>query len=316
MSSEPAPFLSCPPGGAAPTRCVWLKASDGTRLRAACWQLPDACGHVLLFTGRTEYIEKAAVPAAEWLARGYAVVSLDWRGQGLSDRAVEPRLKGHVGDFSEFQMDVDAVLASGLLDDLPGRRVLMAHSMGGCIGVRTLSRAGNPAGIDVAILSAPMLGIALDGMARVVSGILVALSNVFGLGTRWPPLGDVRTPYVWSEFDGNVLTSDRAMWDWMGDALRQHAELALGMPTLGWLSAATRETRALGALGPLTMPTMCLLGEAEEVVSKSAIRAAVPSLGFALHEIADCRHEVLIEAPAIRAEGWSHVDRFLAETPS
>ena len=44
------------------------------------------------------------------MKRGLSVVSLDWRGQGLSDRLVEPRLKGHVGDFAEFQRDLDTLL--------------------------------------------------------------------------------------------------------------------------------------------------------------------------------------------------------------
>jgi predicted alpha/beta hydrolase len=34
--------------------------------------------------------------------RGFAVAILDWRGQGLSDRALPNARKGHIYDFSEY----------------------------------------------------------------------------------------------------------------------------------------------------------------------------------------------------------------------
>ena len=44
-------------------------------------------GTVVLLTGRGEFIEKYATEVVgELLERGFAVVALDWRGQGLSDR--------------------------------------------------------------------------------------------------------------------------------------------------------------------------------------------------------------------------------------
>ena len=42
---------------------------------------------VVLFGGRGEFIEKYATEVVgELLARGFAVLSMDWRGQGLSSR--------------------------------------------------------------------------------------------------------------------------------------------------------------------------------------------------------------------------------------
>ena len=59
----------------------------------------------------TEYIEKYAHVAEALNAAGYAVASLDWRGQGLSERACDDPMKGHIDRFSEYQADIDALLA-------------------------------------------------------------------------------------------------------------------------------------------------------------------------------------------------------------
>jgi len=50
------------------------------------WTGQHVKGTVLLFPGRTEYIEKYGPAAADFLARGFATVVIDWRGQGLADR--------------------------------------------------------------------------------------------------------------------------------------------------------------------------------------------------------------------------------------
>ena len=85
-----AEALDLPPGGIAWDETLTLEASDGVRLRGALWRASDpdgSCrGLVLLLNGRTEFVEKCALPAAALVARGFAVASVDWRGQGLSPR--------------------------------------------------------------------------------------------------------------------------------------------------------------------------------------------------------------------------------------
>ena len=85
-----APFFAdiadLPPDG----RCLWLMTDDGIRLRAAHWP-GSGKGTVFLLPGRTEYIEKYAPPAAEFCRCGWDVLTLDWRGQGMSDRALPDR---------------------------------------------------------------------------------------------------------------------------------------------------------------------------------------------------------------------------------
>ena len=60
-----------------------LKTRDGVALRFARWPPPPGRkGTVCLFQGRAEFIEKYFETVRDLRARGFAVATLDWRGQG------------------------------------------------------------------------------------------------------------------------------------------------------------------------------------------------------------------------------------------
>lgn len=309
---EQAPFLSLAPLAIRPDRIWWTRAHDGVRVRAALWHAPEASGHVVLLSGRTEYLEKTAIPAAQFVQRGLSVVSLDWRGQGLSDRQAEPSLKGHIGDFTEFQHDLDAVLADSDVAGLPGKRLLAGHSMGGAISAAVLMRPDLAPTFSAAILSAPMFGIEMNPAMRMAAWLTAKIGLAIGRADAWPPLGDSASPYVTTEFEGNLLTGDRAVWDWMREMVVQHPEIALGAPTLGWFSAASREMRRLGRAGPAPCPMLCLVGSKEKVVDGAAVKRAAERLGADCVEVHDAAHEAWVERAAVRDVAWSAMDNFLS----
>ena len=90
MDLSPAPFFEDMAGVPAGGKAHWLNTADNTRIRVGHW-LPegDACGTVMMFPGRTEYIEKYGDCAAEFTGRGFAFLAVDWRGQGLADRLLD-----------------------------------------------------------------------------------------------------------------------------------------------------------------------------------------------------------------------------------
>ena len=64
-----------------------MKTPDGVNLRFARWTPPPGRkGTVVVLQGRTESIEKYFETVRDLRARGFAVATFDWRGQGLSDR--------------------------------------------------------------------------------------------------------------------------------------------------------------------------------------------------------------------------------------
>ncbi len=173
--------LDLPPGGIAWDQTLTLEASDGVRLRGALWRGANGDGSrglVLLLNGRTEFIEKCAVAAAALVARGFAVASLDWRGQGLSQRLTDTPLKGHVGKFTDYHLDLAALMAHREVAALPGPRLILAHSMGGTIGLGAIKRGLVAPG--AVITSAPMLGINLRPSRRILSPITLRLARPLG----------------------------------------------------------------------------------------------------------------------------------------
>jgi lysophospholipase len=303
-----APFDAGMAGGPDGAESWWLTAADGARLRAVAWP-GGGRGTALIFPGRTEVAEKYGRVAGELVARGLAAVVIDWRGQGLSDRHPGDAMLGHVADFADYQRDVAALVgfADGL--GLPEPRYLFAHSMGGCIGLRTLVERDGFAG---AVFSAPMWGLHLGAAARTLAAALTAVAGRAGLGERPMPGAGGR-----GSFERNVLTSDPVAYAWSGALAAAHPELTLGPPSIGWTGTAIRETARLAA-GPMPeTPQLVLLGSDERVVSPAAIRAAAGRMpGCRLVELAGGRHELFMEGPEIRAEIWRQVDAFLEAVPA
>src|SRR4029077_21241574 len=88
-------------------------------------------------------------------SRGFAVAMFDWRGQGLSDRALFDPRKGHVRSFAEYDLDLETFVKEVMLPDCPPPHFALAHSMGAAILIRA-ARNGRR-WFDGGVLSAPML---------------------------------------------------------------------------------------------------------------------------------------------------------------
>ncbi len=301
----PAPFhagvADAPPGAVV----VWAQSGPGAgsgsgsaRVRLASWQAGSK-GTVLLLPGRTECIEKYGRAAGDLVARGFSVITVDWRGQGLADRALPDPMMGHVGDFSEYQQDLDAMLAEAGRLDLPQPWFMLAHSMGGCIGLRGLVR-GLP--IRAAAFSAPMWGIAMAAWLRPVASAVSALASPLGLVSRYAPSTSAAAYLMQAPFEGNVLTSDREMWDYMRRQIAEVPALGLGGPSMGWLKAALRECAALSVLPAPKIPAICGLGSAEKVVDMAPVHLRMTRWANGQLDLyPGAEHEIMMEGPATRA---------------
>lgn len=283
------------PGG---ETCVWLDTSDGVRIRAAHWR-GGTRGTVLLFPGRSEYIEKYGPAAGEFAARGYAMATVDWRGQGIADRLLDERAPGHVDRFADYQRGVAALVAFLRAEGLPEPWFLVGHSMGGCIGLRAIHE-GLP--VRAVAFSAPMWGIRMHPALRPVAWVMATVAPLIGLGDRLVPSTSPMTYVLEAQFEGNLLTRDRGMFEFMQRQLTLHPELAIGGPTLRWLREALRETRALARLPSPALPCLTMLGREERIVHIGAIRERMARWpGAEFDEVAGAEHELMMERPQIRA---------------
>lgn len=285
-----------PPGG----RAVWCRAEDGLRLRVAHWPCETARGTILLFPGRTEYIEKYGRTAAALSARGYGTLLPDWRGQGLSDRIHRDAMPGDVRRFSDYQMDVRATLDLARRLDLPQPWHLLGHSMGGAIGLRA-AMDGLP--VASCAFTAPMWGIQMRAALRPLAWGLSWAARKLGLGHLYVP-ATTRGSYVLSApFEGNMLTRDADSHAHMVAQLDAHPELALGGPSLRWLIEALAECRALSRMASPALPCLTIVGTDEQIVNPSSVKARIADWPGARLEMLDgARHEPMMDTPKTREE--------------
>ncbi len=293
-----------------------LKARDGVGIRYARWPPPPGRkGTVCLFQGRAEYIEKYFETVRDLRARGFAVATLDWRGQGGSERALSDRRKGHVRDFAEYELDIDVFMNQVVLPDCPPPLFAIGHSMGGAVMLRLVRKGSR--WFDRIVLSAPMINLCgIRGAAY--TRFVVRAMRFAGMSTAYVPGGSERMIAL-GEFHGNSATSDPVRYARAKAVLEAAPELGIGSPTVGWLNAAYRTMNDFANpayFAKVRQPLMLIAAGRDEVVSTAAIEEAAMRLRAGSHLIvAGSRHELLMEQDRYRSQFWAAFDAFVPGTP-
>lgn len=297
---EVAPFFSDITDGPDHGQAYWLKSEDGVRIRAGVWTQDGAKGTVLLFPGRTEYIEKYSGTAHDLAKCGYATIAVDWRGQGLADRLTRNPMSGHVIKFDDYLKDIDAVIEMAEQLDLPKPWHLLGHSMGGGIGLHAVMK-----GLPVAscAFSGPMWGISISTPMRPVAWTLSTLAQKTGLGHLFTP-GTSKGSYVLEEaFEDNKLTNYRPTYDFMIDQVRAQPDLGLGGPSMGWLIESLKITRWMHKQPSPDLPCFTFYGSLEAIVDIPRIKDRMARWpNGTLHVVEGGHHELLMDTPEIRAD--------------
>lgn len=304
--SDHAPYHADLADGPPSGHARWLTTDDGVRIRVAVWP-EGAKGTVLILPGRTECVEKYGRTAADLAQHGYAALSVDWRGQGLSDRPAKSPMTGHVRRFTDYQRDLAATMAALPDLGLPQPLFLLAHSMGGAIALRALIEK---LPVQAAVFTAPMWGIRITPSLRPVAWALASSARMVGRGLSLAPGTDLTNYLAVAPFQDNVLTTDPEMFAWMKQQVTQRPELGLGGPSLNWLHEALLECRRLRFAHSPDVPALTFLGTLEKIVAVEPIVQRMKRWpGGVLDLVPQAEHEVLMETPAIRA----HVlDRMVA----
>ncbi|MEM9717462.1 MAG: alpha/beta hydrolase [Pseudomonadota bacterium] len=294
--------------GPKPTQVEWAEVSGGKRIRLVCWK-GGKKGTVFIFQGRTEYVEKYGAVAEQFLNLGYSVVTCDWRGQGLSDRYPRHYQIGEVDAFSDYQIDVEAMMDFARRQKTPKPYFALGHSLGGGILLRSLHN-----GLDVkgAMFSAPMWGILLPFYLKPFTALITSLYQSFGWMDALAPGRNTDNYVEVQPFKGNVLTNDTEEYMVMRKQIMAHRELGLAGPSMNWANLAIQETLDLQSLSAPSHPALTLYAGDEKIVDNGAIEAIVA--GWSSNKgvkIAGAEHEVLMETPERRAQCWSEIEAFL-----
>lgn len=295
----------------------YLYGRDGKALRIATLYAPTNAtprGVCVLLHGQTEFIEKYGEVIGELWARGFTVATMDWRGQGGSVRALDDPLKAHIGDFSQYDADLQLFMDKVVhnLTDRPP--MALAHSMGAHILLRALH--DHPGQFSAAVLSAPMLRAQTRGYPPRLARLMCRMQNLAGRKAGWV-LGMRERDPLRMTFAGQLVTSDVGRFQRTQEIIRTHPELRLAGPTWGWLEAAYRSMETVMSPGyaeAITTPTLIFGAGRDRIVETAAAREFAQRLPHGRYEeLPESQHEILMESDAIRARFWADFDRFAAE---
>ena len=315
------PKLGPPPEGLAqrfsrPATWEWgiFLSQDGARLRSGSakpMSASPAKATIVVVGGYTEFAEKYFETFNDLLAHGYNVGTLDWRGQGGSQRYLPDPQMAHSIGFEHDIADLEQYLKK-----YSGKPIyLVAHSMGGNIALRLLH--DHPHLVRAAILSAPALRIGSRAamppwQARALSGLMVAS----GFGESYA-LGQ----HQWQDDATRNATTSPVSHDHERDQnglrwFRERPELRLGGGTYRWAYEFYRSCATVMSPTYLeAIRTPILMGSAgqDTFVDSIAHREACARLpACRLVQYPESRHELLMEIDAVRTPWLSEIERFVA----
>jgi len=298
---------------AAQSFAPFFLAAGTVKLRVARFAA-DGPGVCLILNGQTEFIEKYFEVIDELRARGFSVVTFDWRGQGGSDRLLPNRRKAHIEDFAEYDQDLDMVIREVVKPVITeGKKpIALAHSMGGNILLRRLHDVQGE--FAAAILSAPMVGIKPRGVPWWLVEKIADRLNRNGPSTDfiW---GMAQRDQLKLPFALQIVTSDAKRYARNQALLAADPELRLNGPTWGWLGAALHAIELLekpGYAEAIKTQALVIGAGRDRVCDTEAARAFAARMPDARYvEIAGAQHEILMERDPLRAEWWAAADTFL-----
>lgn len=261
----------------------------------------NAKATIVILNGRTESVLKYQEMYFELTKQGYAVFSYDHRGQGLSGRLNEDPQLGHVEDFQHYVQDV-ALFMAQLSNQMPGPKLLLAHSMGGAIASAYLAKV--PTQFVAAAMSAPMHAPNAEVLFGAKDGCYLAATVRWSCSDCYA--GFSSQPYKPGPFVGNIYTQSEIRYRRFREQYQQQPKIQLGGPSWQWLSQACAIADEMPKIAEkIQTPVLILQAGDDSAVAAEPQDEFCQAIGSncadgkVLH-VAGARHEFFIEADQYR----------------
>lgn len=235
-----------------------IQASDGTEIHVTLWH-PEGPPRfaVLVSHGQSEHMGRHAWLAEHLVSSGALVFGPDHRGEG---RSGGPR--GYVESFEVYAQDLAEVMqevSGDLPPDCP--RLLFCHSMGGLIGLHYLLDHGTQQRIRAAVVSAPLIQLALDvgAFKRWAAGLANWLVPKLPFPSEMPSSEVLKDPELRRLYDQDPLRTEAVTPRWFAAMKKGQARVQA-------------ETKSL------TLPMFWYGGDADKVCSTPAAKALFDTL--------------------------------------
>ena len=252
---------------------------------------------IVISSGRTEAAIKYKELIYNLYQNGYSIYISDHRGQGLSGRMLENHDMGYVKNFQYYIDDLKKFYDEFVIKDKHKNIFLMAHSMGGAIGMTYLEQ--NPKDFKAAVFSSPMLGLPSPTCTAVKVLEKKEVEYVMG-GT------DYQDDSV--KFEDNTLTHCEIRYKRMLRAFNETSDARLGSATYQWVNRSCEQFKYIfDNADKIQTPLIIFSAEDEKIVAISAHKDFIKKLkklkkDAEAYEVKVAMHELFIERDRARID--------------
>lgn len=263
---------------------------------------------ILISSGRTEAAIKYKELIYDLFNNGYSIYIHDHRGQGLSQRLVENPDMGYIDNFQYYVDDMKYFYDNYIQDSTYTKIYLLAHSMGGAIGMTYLEQ--HPNDFNAATFSSPMLG-----FKPTICSIVKIIDK------DQPRFAVGQSEYNDSnlKFEDNALTGSLIRFNRMVEAYNKEPKARLGGATYTWLHQSCEQFGYLfDNINKIETPFVLFSAENEDIVNPQAHNRffkAAKQLGKVCnyYEIKGAEHELLIEEDTHRIQTINKILEFYTQ---
>ncbi len=265
-------------------------------------------GAIVISDGRTEAVVKYKEVIYDLFNNGYSVYIHDHRGQGFSGRMLPDPDMGYVDEFQNYIDDMKHFYDNFVMKNNHKNIYLLAHSMGGAIGVTYLEE--HPNDFTAAAFSSPMLGFSFP--TCLVIGMLTGDKPEYGLGQKNYEEG-------LEIFENNTLTGSKIRYDRMNKVFDKFPQARLGGATYQWVEKSCDQFDIIfDNISKIKTPLILFSAENEEIVDPSAHEDFIEKLQSEGKEakgflVEGAKHELMIEKDKCRIPVLTKILDFYSE---
>ena len=280
--------------------------------------IPDAV--VIGLQGMGEFTEKYFEVAHNLLDRNLSFWMIDWQGQGKSHRHLKDPHKRHSGGFDLDVADLhyfimEYIKHSAVHPDV-GRipLVMLGHSMGANIGLHYLHQ--HPDTFACAAFTAPLIGIrAFKNLPDWLTAPLTSLLRE-ALDQAYVGFGEKQWRPEMRDAPRNDIHSSDPVRKQVHNSWCLHTpDLQVGNVTYGWVREAYQsclKLRKKGFMAGVQTPCLFALAGKDRLVDNKAAKQVIETMPHArILEIADAKHEILMENDTLRSLFFTAFDELL-----
>ncbi len=263
---------------------------------------------ILISSGRTEAAIKYKELIFDLFNNGYSVYIHDHRGQGLSGRMIEDPDMGYVDDFQYYVDDMKFFYDDYLKSDKHKKVFLLAHSMGGAIGLTYLEQYPND--FNAAAFSSPMLGL--------TPPICGAVKLLVGKEPKYA-MGETKYNDDKVSFEENNLTNSKIRYRRMIEAFDKAPKAKLGGATYQWINKSCIQFEYLfNNIEKIQTPIILFSAQNDKIIDVRAHQKFVEKAKSLNKEgrayvVENAKHELLIEKDKERIETINEILNFYSK---